>query len=120
MKKKIVSWRTGAIFLRLLGIQAKARRARSTRLRSSLRARYKDTDTDTRRERENFSEFSISSRVHRVSRARVISRPRVLRVLVYFACSCFSLARLVVVEITHSRTKKWHTLHAKAICMWIC
>ena len=30
----------------------------------------KDTDTDTRRERENFSEFSLSSRVHRVSRAR--------------------------------------------------
>ena len=41
----------------------------------------KYTDTDTRRERENDSEFSISSRVHRVSRARVFS------VLVYFARS---------------------------------
>ena len=113
-KRKLFPGEQAQFFLRPLGIQAKARRARSTSLRSSLRTRYKDTDTDTRRERENFSEFSIWSRVHRVSRAHVF------HVLVYFACSYFSLARLVVVEITHSRTKKWHTLHAKDICKRSC
>ena len=39
MKKKIVVWRTGVNFLRLIGIQAKARRARGASLRSSPRAR---------------------------------------------------------------------------------
>ena len=79
--------------------RGKGRRARSVSLRSSPCTRYKDTDTDTdtRREREKFLEFSISSRVHWVSCARVF------HVLVYFTCSCISRARAFRVLVYFAR-----------------